>query len=235
MQAFNVHERQIQIACNEEIVFFGPGHGGSANGGAVQVTPGEWPEGNPEIFWAIQWTRGPIHGEAQYVSRGSNRFTWFENKGTKSARTLAGKRVCAAFWLRTPNSGVSVIPVIWRGNLDLPVEERTPFPEISMQLWSGNAHELVAGEITRVEFAKDLPQIPSGVSVGPTSYLGIGLDFADLYGNVTMHMGPYALYEVKGDAEDTQAIEEIPYWDEVLACMADKATAMAQQGRRRGR
>jgi hypothetical protein len=125
-----------------------------------------------------------------------------------------------------------VIPVIWRGNLELPVEHRTPFDEISMQLWSGEEQTLEAGVVTRVNFAKDLPDIPAGVEVGPDSYLGIGLDFPNT-SCPTVHMGPYALYEVKAGEEDIQEIEEIPYWDEVMACLADDAIVVASRGRRR--
>lgn len=229
---FYTEERQVRIANDEDLAYIGPGHGGICNGGAVHATPGDWPEGNPDVFWAVQWQRAPDKGEAQYVRRSQpGRFTWFEYKGIKSARTLAGKRVCASWWLRSPG-GCTVIPVIWRGNLDLPVEERTPFEEISMQLWSGEPQVLADGVVTRVNFAKDLPAMPSGVKIGPSSYLGFGLDFPTL-GTPCVHMGPYAFYEVKEGEEDEQEIEEVPYYEEVVNCMADYIIANPPSMRRR--
>lgn len=209
----------MRVACDEDLAYIGPGHGGICNGGAVHATPGDWPQGNPDVFWAVQWQRAPRIGEAQYERRGSHRYTWFEYKGIKSARVLAGKRVCASFYLRSPG-GCSVIPVIWRGNLDLQVADRTPFEEISMQLWSGNEATLADGVVTRVNFAMDLPAMPAGVKIGPKSYLGFGLDFPTL-GTPCVHMGPYAFYEVKAGEQDVQEIEEVPYWEEVISCMAD--------------
>lgn len=210
---------QTKIACDEGIASIGPGAGGICSGGWQEAPPGLWPEGNPDSIWAVKWEVAPTHGEAQYMARGSNRFTWFENYGTKSARVLAGKRVSLAFWLSSPG-GCSVIPIIWRGNLDLAVEDRTPFPEISMQLWSGET-QAVGTSPTRINFTMDLPQIPAGVKVDSTSYLGLGLDFPSPVGP-EIHMGPYALYEVKPGEQDIQPIEEIPYWDEVLQCMASE-------------
>lgn len=227
---FYTQERQVRVANDEDLAYIGPGHGGICNGGAVHATPGDWPQGNPDVFWAVQWQRSPHIGEAQYVRRGSNRYTWFEYKGIKSARTLAGKRVCFSVYLRSPG-GCTVIPVIWRGNLDLAVSDRTPFEEISMQLWSGNQHVLTDGVVTRVNFAMDLPAMPVGVKIGPSSYLGFGLDFPGL-GAPTIHIGPYAFYEVKAGEEDEQEIEEVPYWDEVIACTADFIIANPLRRRR---
>lgn len=199
----------------QDITWHGPGFGGDTNGGAVPCSPGEWPEGDPDVFYAFTWNAPAAHGEAHYIARSQPyRFTWFENKGTKSARVGAGKRVGVKFWLRSPG-GCSVTPVIWRGNLEMPVEYRT-FPEISMQLWEGVDQVLPPNVVTPVTFALNLPEMPP-CDVGPTSYLGFGLDFRHQYGP-TVHMGPYALYEIDRGEKDIQPIPSVNYWDEVLAC-----------------
>lgn len=97
----------------------------------------------------------------------------------------------------------------------MPVECRT-FPEISMQLWEGADQILAPNVITRVNFVMHLPAMPP-CPVGPTSYLGFGLDFRHQYGP-TVHMGPYALYEILPGEPDIQPIPTVNYWEEVLAC-----------------
>lgn len=204
----------VQLA---PFIWHGPGHGGATNGGIVAVKDGdEWPEGNPDAFFAFQWTAPAAHGEAHYVARGQQfRFTWFENKGIKSARVGAGKRVCAAFWLRSPY-GCSVTPVIWRGNLPVLPEGYATFPEIpTMQLWGGTDQILTPNTKVRVNFVFDLPALPP-VQLGPDSYVGFGLDFLYQYGPC-VHVGPHMLYEILPGEPDIQPIPEVPYWEETAA------------------
>lgn len=221
---FSSHGQQVRIASDEDIVFIGAGNGGICSGGYRSAVRGEWPEGNPEGYWAIKWDKAPTQGEAQYISRGSNRFTWFENLGTRSAGVLAAKRVTLSYWLRSPG-GCTVIPVIFRGRLNLQAADRFPFSEISMQLWSGETQQVGPGNTpVKVNMTLDLPQIPDGVVVGPNSCLGVGLDFPDLFGP-EIHVGPYALYEIAQGEQDVQPIEEVPYWEEISRCLADEFIA----------
>lgn len=196
----------------EPIWRVGPGSGGAIRADFLQpLTSADW-EGNPDSFLRLQWTTVAAQGEAQYQP--GFRFTFLEHYGIRSARVLAGKQITVSWQLRCPNVGAGqlgcqVVPVVWRGGLDLPAECRTPFPQISMQLWSGVPFS-VYNHIARLDYTFTLPPMPLGVSVGPGSYLGIGLDLPAQYGP-TLDIGPVQLNE-----GGPQPFEEVPYWEEVV-------------------
>lgn len=184
--------------------YHGPGYQAASQGNFCQAIQGEW-EGNPEQFLRITWTAAAQAGEAHYLP--GFRYTFLEHFGIKRARALSGKQITVSWQLRSPG-GCIVIPVIWRGGLNLPAQYRFPFPDTSMQLWSGSPFS-VPCTIGRCDFTMTLPGFPAGVDVTENSYLGIGLDFPGQYGP-TLDIGPVQINE-----GGPQPFEEIPYWEEV--------------------
>lgn len=149
----------------------GAGAGGHSIGYILEAGPCEW-ENNADRFLSIIWGVAPSSGQPERLP--AFQFTFLEYFGLKTARAFTGKRVTVSWLLRS--SGCGIAPVMWRAGLDIPVVSRFPWPNYSMQLWTGSTYS-VGPTQQRVDLTINLPAMPptnGGIPGG--SYLGVGLD-----------------------------------------------------------
>lgn len=190
-----------------------PGGGGQLRYDMTAPGPGDF-EGNPDAFARLTWLVAPTSGEAHYAP--TFRYTAFEDASIRSARALQNKQVTLSMQFRCPNVstttvGCQVAMILWRGNCNIPVQQRFPWPDISMQLWSSPVYNIMGGPtVQRFDWTMTLPLIYGFIPDG-SSYLGIGFDMIGPSGPV-LDLGPYQLNE-----GGPQPIAETPYWDEVVA------------------
>lgn len=179
----------------------GAGIGGASNWYILGATPGDW-KGNPDRFLSIVWTIAATSGQPERLP--AFQFTFLEYSAIKTARALAGKTVTLSWQLRS--SGCGIAPVVWRGGTDMPVASRFPWPNYSMQLWTGPTWS-VDGTPRRYDWTFTLPAIPPLTDTVPGSYLGIGLDMVGGPCGPSIDIGPMRLNE--GGPQD---FEEEPFW-----------------------